>query len=70
MANIVSTMAGTLLEICVQVGDTVEEGQDVAMLESMKMQMYVQADVGGTVKVIHAASGDFVNEGDPILELA
>ena len=70
MANIVSTMAGTLLEICVQVGDTIEPGQDVAMLESMKMQMYVQAEMGGTVKAICAESGDFVNEGDPIIELA
>ncbi|MEB3186454.1 MAG: biotin/lipoyl-containing protein [bacterium] len=70
MAQVVSTMAGTLLEICVQVGDTIEPGQDVAMLESMKMQMYVQAEVGGTVKALCAESGDFVNEGDPIIELA
>ena len=69
MATINSNMAGTIIEIPVNVGDSVEAGQDVACLESMKMQMYLQAETGGTVKAVKVNPGDFVNEGDPILEL-
>lgn len=69
MATITSNMAGTIIEIPVAVGDSVEEGQDVACLESMKMQMYIQAELSGTVKEIKVNPGDFVNEGDAILEL-
>ena len=42
---------------------------DVVMLESMKMQMYIQSETAGTVKAVKVNAGDFVNEGDPILEL-
>ena len=69
MATITSNMAGTILEVPVSVGDKVEAGQDVACLESMKMQMFIQAETAGTVKAIKVNPGDFVNEGDPILEL-
>lgn len=70
MPQVKSTMAGTILEVSVNVGDQVEAGQDVATLESMKMQMYLQAEAGGKVKEIKVGAGDFVNEGDVILELA
>ena len=64
-----ANMAGTVIEVLVSVGDDVKEGDDVAMLESMKMQMPIPADRGGKVKAIKAHAGDFVNEGDPLLEL-
>lgn len=69
MPQVKSTMAGTILEVSVSVGDAVEAGQDVATLESMKMQMYLQAETAGKVKEVKVDSGDFVNEGDVILEL-
>ena len=69
MKAIVSQMAGTVLEFHVQVGDQVQEGQDVATLESMKMQMGVPADQTGTVTQLKAQVGDFVNEGDPLVEV-
>lgn len=67
MKAIVSQMAGTILEFHVQVGDQVSEGQDIATLESMKMQMGIPADHAGTVKELKAQIGDFVNEGDPLV---
>ncbi len=70
MPDIKAHMAGTILDIPVQVGQAVAEGQDVACLESMKMQMFIQADEAGTVRLIKVQPGDFVNEGDTILELS
>lgn len=67
MKAIVSQMAGTVLEFHVQVGDQVHAGQDIATLESMKMQMGVPADQTGIVKELKAQVGDFVNEGDPLV---
>ena len=46
-----------------------EEGDTVAILESMKMEMPVEAEDEGTVKSILVEEGQAVNEGDPIIEL-
>ncbi len=64
-----SNMAGTLLELLVKKGESVQEGQDVATIESMKMHLSIQADRAGKVASVAAKAGDFVNDGDPILEL-
>lgn len=69
MTKVVSTMAGSVWKILVQVGDQVVTGQDVAILESMKMEIPITAEVNGQVKRIVAKEGDFVNEGDMLLEL-
>ena len=62
-------MAGTVIEILVKVGDDVAEGQDVIILESMKMQLPVPSEQSGKVKEVKVGTGDFVNEGDTILVL-
>lgn len=62
-------MAGTVWKIMVAVGDTVRPGQEVAVLESMKMEIPVEAEDAGVVKAIKVEPGTFVNEGDPLLEL-
>ena len=64
-----SNMAGTLLELLVKPGDAVTEGQDVAVIESMKMHLQIQSDRAGKVKAIRAKPGDFVNDGDALMEL-
>ncbi len=69
MKQIVSNMAGVVLELLVKSGDHVAIDQDVVMLESMKMQIPVQSTVSGTVKAIKANEGDFVDEGDVLLEV-
>lgn len=70
MAKIKSEMAGTVLEIKVKVGDTVTKGQEVAVVESMKMEVPLQADVAGKVSKILKNAGDFLNEGEILIELA
>jgi acetyl-CoA carboxylase biotin carboxyl carrier protein len=69
MSQVVASMAGSVWKIVVSVGDKVEEGQDVIILESMKMEIPVASESSGVVKQIHVQEGDFVNEGDVLLEL-
>lgn len=70
MAKIKSEMAGTVLEIKVKVGDAVAKGQEVAVLESMKMEVPMTSDANGKVTKVLKAVGDFLNEGEALLELA
>lgn len=64
-----SEMAGTVLEVKVKAGDTIKAGQEVAVVESMKMEVPLQATEGGVVAVVKKAVGDFLNEGETFLEL-
>jgi acetyl-CoA carboxylase biotin carboxyl carrier protein len=62
-------IAGTVWKIEVAVGDSVAEGQTVVILESMKMEMPVEASSGGTVAAVHVSPGQAVEEGAPLVEL-
>ena len=70
MAVIRAEMAGKVLEVCVAAGDAVSEDQDLVIVESMKMQIPVGSPEEGTVKVVFVQAEQFLNEGDPIVELA
>ena len=67
MNSIKANMAGNVWKINVAVGDEVEEDQDVVILESMKMEIPLAAEMDGTVKEVKINEGDFLNEGDTIL---
>jgi acetyl-CoA carboxylase biotin carboxyl carrier protein len=69
MALVTASMAGTILQVLVAPGDRVEAGQEVVILESMKMEIPVQAEKGGTVKDVKVEVGSFVGEGDVLIEL-
>jgi acetyl-CoA carboxylase biotin carboxyl carrier protein len=69
MANVEAHITGTVWKIEVAVGDQVEEGDTVAILESMKMEMPVEAEDEGTVKEILVREGQSVSEGDPLVVL-
>ncbi|SFC40576.1 acetyl-CoA carboxylase biotin carboxyl carrier protein [Bacillus sp. 491mf] len=69
MTKVYASMAGNVWKIVVGVGDTVEEDQDVVILESMKMEIPIAAEEGGTVMKILVQEGDFVNEGDVLIEI-
>ena len=60
-------MPGRVLEITVAVGDAVEEGQVVARLEAMKMELSLTASVAGTVAAVHVAAADLVEPDAPIV---
>jgi len=69
VAGIEAHITGTIWKIEVAVGDTVEEGDTVLILESMKMEMPVEAEDGGTVKEILVKEGQSVSEGEMLVEL-
>lgn len=69
MTKVYASMAGNVWKIVVGVGDTVEEEQDVVILESMKMEIPIVSEEACTVMKINVQEGDFVNEGDVLLEI-
>ncbi len=69
MTDIEAHITGTVWKIECAVGDTIEEGDTVAILESMKMEMPVEAEDAGTVKEILCKEGQAVNEGDTLVVL-
>jgi acetyl-CoA carboxylase biotin carboxyl carrier protein len=68
--NVSAHITGTVWKIEVNEGDTVDEGQVCVILESMKMEMPVEAPAGGKVEKIHCSEGQAVNEGDVLVTLA
>lgn len=69
MNQVMSNMAGNLWKVLVKEGDQIESGQDVVILESMKMEIPITSEMSGTVKELKKQEGDFVNEGELLLEL-
>lgn len=67
--RVVAPMHGVLLEVFVQVGDKVTKGDRLAVLEAMKMQHEICAQVGGVVKQIDAKAGMQIAADDLILEI-
>lgn len=67
--EVLTNMAGNVWKVVVQPGDQVSEGQDVVILESMKMEIPVSSEVNGIVDEIIVNEGDFVNDGDVVVKL-
>ena len=65
-AEVTVPMQGTIVKLLVQVGDQVEAGEPVAVLEAMKMENNITASRSGTVTEIRAQVGDSVGGGDTI----
>ena len=60
-------MQGTIVKVLVEVGQAVEAGQSVVVLEAMKMENQIEADKSGTVKAINVKPGDTVGAGDIVV---
>lgn len=67
--NIRSNMSGSLWKLLVKVGDQVEAEQEVAILESMKMEIPIVSEGSGVVEAILKNEGDFVQEDEVIVKL-
>ena len=66
---VIAPMPGTIVDVKVEEGDSVEAGQGLVIVEAMKMENEVKADAGGCVQIIHVASGDAVEKGTVLVEL-
>ena len=64
-----SVMPGIVREVRVAVGDAVERGQPLLILEAMKMENEIRADMDGTVTALHVAPGVAVAKGDQLITL-
>ncbi|AZV59910.1 acetyl-CoA carboxylase biotin carboxyl carrier protein subunit [Peribacillus castrilensis] len=64
MAELKASMAGSVWKIVANEGQSVTDGQDIIILESMKMEIPIAAEEAGTIKELKVNEGDFVNEGD------
>ena len=69
VTEIKAHITGAVWTIEVAVGDTVAEGDAVVILESMKMEMPVEADDPGVVREIRCTEGQSVSEGDTLVVL-
>ena len=67
--DILAPMPAILVEMLVETGETVEEGQTLLVLEAMKMQMKIKAPTTGKVIRIEKQGGDRVEKGDLMVKL-
>ncbi|HEY2064633.1 MAG TPA: biotin/lipoyl-containing protein [Gemmatimonadaceae bacterium] len=68
-APLVAPMPGMIVRVQVQVGDIVQVGQGLVVMEAMKMENELRATSAGTVKAVHAQPATAVEKGAVLLEL-
>ncbi len=66
MSDVKSPMTGTIVKLLAQIGSPVESGQQLALIESMKLEIPVESDTSGVLKSYMVAEGDFIEEGSTI----
>ncbi|MCA9960506.1 MAG: biotin/lipoyl-containing protein [Chloroflexota bacterium] len=64
-----ATIPAVVSQVLVQVGDVVDEGDKLILLESMKMVIPIQAPYAGTVTAVHCTAGDSVPAGELLVEV-
>ena len=67
--NVTSPIQATVIRVAVEEGQEVEEGELVAVIESMKMEKTLTAGCNGTIAKIHVAAGDTVKAGDVLVSI-
>lgn len=65
--TVTAELVANVLSVSVEVGQRVEATDEVVLLDSMKMEIPVLADVAGTVKEVVVKAGDVVRDGDPLV---
>ena len=68
--RIQSFIPGTVVELLVKTGDTVKEGDDVVILDAMKMKNRLKSHIKGKVVAVNVSSGDRVAKGAVLVEIA
>ena len=68
-AEVVAEMVANVMKVVVSPGDRLAAGDTVVLLESMKMEIPVLTETGGTVTSVKVGEGDVVQEGDVLVTL-
>jgi pyruvate carboxylase subunit B len=68
-APIIAPMPGLIVRVNVSVGDRVEAGEGIIVMEAMKMENELRATAGGTVRSVNVTSGTAVEKGALLVEL-
>ncbi len=69
MTDVYAPMTGTVKAVHVRPGQEIEPGQELVTLESMKMEIPVEAEQTGRVRAVHVAPGTAIAEGSLLLSL-
>jgi len=69
VTEIVSEMVANVLRVEVEAGAVVDEGDELVLLESMKMEIPVFTEVAGVVRAVKVSGGDVVQDGDVLVEI-
>ena len=69
LKSFTAPMPGTVIEVLVEVGQQVNSGDEVCILESMKMQQVLRSEVSGVVESIEVSEGEQILDGHVIFKL-
>lgn len=67
--EIKAPLPGVMIAVNAKIGDVVKAGQEIAVLEAMKMENSIEATIDGTVTAVHVKEGDSVLEGDTVITI-
>lgn len=67
--SLAAPMPATVVSVRVKPGDAVTQGQTLALLEAMKMELPLRAPADGVVRAVHCRPGELVQPGPPLIEL-
>ena len=65
--DVLSEVTGSIWKILVKIGDAVQEGDQFAICESMKMEIPLEVEEDGIISEIKVNEGDLIKEGDIIM---
>lgn len=69
MTDVRAPMPGLVLKVMVKVGDAIQKGDQLVILEAMKMENVLQAEGDGTIKSIEVSKGDTVDKTQVLIEM-
>ena len=68
--SVTAPLPGSVVSVAVKAGDAVKAGQQLLVIEAMKMENEVLAPADGTVSAVHVSAGQAVQQGDALVDLA
>jgi biotin carboxyl carrier protein len=69
LSKVEAPLPGTMFKVNIKEGDTVKKGDTILVLEAMKMENNILAEINGVVKKLYVSEGDSVLQGDVLVEI-